>query len=235
MAKGAVKATLIDTVCSNIRRDITMRVLLPGQRINVKELSVRYGTSQTPVKLALNRLISENIVENFPRQGMAVRTVSIREIEETFDMRLMLYLYYTNKIITTVSYNKDMREELRNNVREHTELIESLTPESPVDDFIKNYHYDNMFHKIYLKCSGCKKILEINDYLTPFLYSNYIFHRQSKEKDLAGVNEHSMILDAIESEDEEKLKQMLELHMFRAKTAVGLILKVNEIDIDEGI
>ena len=233
MAKGAPKVTLIDTIYSNIRRDITMRILQPGQRINIKELSERYGTSLTPIKLALNRLVSERIIENFPRQGMVVRSASVQEVGEIFDMRLMLYLNCMDKIITTVNYNKDLHDELKSNVEEHMRVIESLTPDSPVDEYIKNYQLDYLFHKTYLKCSGCKKILELYDFLNPFLYTNYIFRRQSKEKDLAGVHEHSMILDAIESEDEEKLKQALELHIYHAKIAVGLILKVDEIAMDQ--
>jgi len=232
LTKGTTKVTLIDTIYSNIRRDITMRVLQPGQKINIKELSQRYGTSQTPLKLALNRLVSEKVIENYPRQGMAVRSVSVREAEEIFDMRLMLYLRYMDKIIMTVNYNNELHGELRNNVEEHMRVIESLTPDSPVDEHIKNYQLDYLFHKTYLKCSGCKKILELYDFLNPFLYAYYIYHRQSKEKDIAGVFEHSMILSAIESGEEEKLKQALELHIFHAKSAVGLILRVDEITFD---
>ena len=235
MNKGAPKVTLIDTIYSSIRRDITMRVLQPGQKINIKELSERYGTSQTPIKLALNRLVSEKVIENYPRQGMAVRMASVREVEEIFDMRLMLYLHYTGKIIMTVNYNKDLHDELRRNVEEHTRVIESLTPDSPVDEYIKNYQLDYIFHKTYLKCSGCKKILEFYDFLNPFLYTNYIFRRQSKEKDLAGVREHSMILDAIESEDEKRLKEAIELHIHQARVAVGLILKVDEITLGRDV
>ena len=233
MAKGTTKVTLIDTIYSNIRRDITMRVLHPGQKINIKELSERYGTSQTPIKLALNRLVSEKVIENYPRQGMAIRSVSVQEVGEIFDMRLMLYLTCMDKIILTINYNKDLHDELRKNVEEHTKVIESLTPDSPVDEYIKNYQLDYLFHKTYLKCSGRKKILELYDFLNPFLYTNYIFRRQSKEKDLAGVHEHSLILDAIESEDADRLRKALELHIYHAKNAVELILQVDEIALDQ--
>ena len=229
MANGATKATLIDTIYGNIRRDITMRVLQPGQKINLRELSERYGSSQTPIKLALNRLVSEKIIENYPRQGMAVRSASIQEVREIFEMRLMLYLHCMDKVIMTVNCNRDLHEEFTRNVEEHTKVIESLTPDSPVDEFLKNYQLDHLFHKIYLKCAGSKKMLELYDFLNPFLYTNYIFRRQSKEKDLAGVREHSQILSAIESEDVEKLRAALELHIKLARDSVELILRVEEI------
>jgi DNA-binding GntR family transcriptional regulator len=63
----------------------------------------------------------------------------------------------------------------------------------------------------------------------PFIYSNYLFGRQSKEKDIAGVMEHRQILDAILNKDEELLRKNLRLHMENAKKAVCLILKVNQM------
>ncbi|MFV0314077.1 MAG: GntR family transcriptional regulator, partial [Anaerotignum sp.] len=63
----------------------------------------------------------------------------------------------------------------------------------------------------------------------PFLYSNFIFRRQSKAKDIMGVKEHIAILDAILSEDEFALQEALTNHITNAKTAIGLILKVDNI------
>ncbi len=229
MANTPPKATLPDIICQNIKKDITQQILRPGDHINVRELAQRYGTSETPVKLALNRLISEKIIVNFPRQGMQVRTIQPDEVEEIFDMRLMLDLYYTQKIITAVNYNDRLRQALQTNVTEHMALVQALTPDSPVEEYIKNYEYDTQFHELYLKCSGCQKIVDIYHYICPFQYSNYIFHRQSKNKDITGVKEHEMILQAIFNEDEAALREALTVHMLNAKHAVGLILKVDQI------
>jgi len=229
MSKASQKSTLVDIIYDNIRKDITQGVLLPGQNINIQELSERYGASLTPIKLALNRLISEKIIENFPRQGMKVKSVQADEIDEIFDMRLMLDLYYTKEIITTINYNEVIREELSRNVAEHLEIVTDMTPDSSVDAYIQNYNYDYKFHELFLKCSGNKKIVDMFHYINPFLYSNYIFRRQSKEKNIAGVKEHEAILNAILSEDEEALKEALTVHSYNAKRTIGLILKVNEI------
>ena len=229
MSQDGTKVTLVDTIYANIRRDITKRVLLPGQRINIQELAERYGASQTPVKLALNRLISENIIENFPRQGMHVKLASAEEIEEIFDMRLMLDLYLTKEIITTVNYNEDVRNHLSKNVEEHMRLITSEEYESSLDSYLENYRMDREFHEMYLKCTGSKKILDIFYYIGPYLYTNYIFRKQSREKDVSGVKEHEYILQAILNEDEEELKRVVTMHNKNAKRAVGLIIKVNQI------
>ena len=223
------KTTLVDIIYDNIRKDITQGILMPGQKINIKELSERYGASLTPIKLALNRLISEKIVENYPRQGMKIKSVEAEEIAEIFDLRLMLDLWFTKEIVTSVSYNKELKEEFKKNVEEHLQSIRSLTPDSPVDVYLKNYDYDNKFHELLMKCSGNKKTIDMYHYINPFLYSHFIFRKQSKERDIDGVKEHEAILNAILSEDEEALREALRTHNRNSKKTIGHILKVDKI------
>lgn len=229
MSKNSPKSTLVDIVYDKIRKDITQHVIMPGQKININDLSERYGASVTPIKLALNRLISEKIVENFPRQGMKVKDISADEIDEIFDMRLMLDLYYTKEIILSVNYNDELKEELRNNVEEQKQIVSSLNSNSSVEAYLEVYNNDYLFHELLLKSSGNSKIVDLYHHINPFLYSNYLFRRQSREKDIAGVKEHESILNAILTEDEDSLKDALRIHMFNAKRAVGLILKVDKI------
>ncbi|MDF2950633.1 MAG: GntR family transcriptional regulator [Anaerocolumna sp.] len=231
--KGDVKETLVETISKNIKGDIVNHILLPGEKIRIKELAERYGTSEMPVKLALNRLISEQVIENFPRQGMIVRQMSVEEASEIFDIRLMMDLYYIKEIIEAVNLNKTLREQLQQNVQEHYELIHKIYDNNNenlnTDSFVGNYDYDYKFHELYLKSSGNKKIIDVYRSVNPFIYCNYIYNRQSKEKSIAGVEEHRQILQAILNQDEAGLRQALITHMENAKNAIGLILKVDNM------
>ena len=221
------KETLVDTICKNIRKDVLTHYLVPGQKIQIATLAERYGTSETPVKLALNRLISEKIIENYPRKGMRVHALNSNEANEIFDVRLMIDLYYTKEIIDSINVNSRLKEELLDNVKEHYALVSGEINDS--DDYIKNYNYDYRFHELYLKSSGNSKIVELYKNTNPFIYSNHLFRRQSKEKDIAGVEEHKQIMEAILNRDEELLRKYLKLHMENAKKAVCLILKVDQM------
>lgn len=223
------KETLADTICRKIRRDIIAHELIPGQKINVKELAARYGTSETPVKLALNRLISEKIIENFPRHGMKVKSIDEEEAREIFELRLMMDLYYTKEIIEAVHMNKLLRNALEKNVEEHFALINNAENEDSIDHYVENYRKDFEFHELYLKCTGNRKLVEMYHSINPFIYSNYIFRRQSGEKDLAGVEEHRKIVDAILERDEEKLRAALREHMEHAAASIRLIIKIDKM------
>lgn len=224
--KESKSETLLETTYRNLRKDINERRLQPGEKINIKDLSERYGVSETPVKQALNRLITEGLIENTPRKGMKIKEITWEEIEEVLDIRLMIETFYIKEVILTVKSNKAMREKLENNIKEHMEVIEKC---DEVDTHIKNYALDKEFHELFLKCTGNKKLVEMYNNLNSHLYSNYIFKRQSKEKSIAGVNEHKEILSAMLDEDEEKLKEKVTKHIVNAKEVIYLTLKVDRI------
>lgn len=227
--KQETKETMVDAICKNIRRDIIAQELKPGQKINVKELAQRYGSSETPVKIALNRLLAEQIVENFPRHGMRIKAIDEDEAKEIFNVRLMMDLYYTKEIIEAVHTNNMLRKALENNVAEHYEIMKKYENENTVEKYMENYIHDFKFHELYLKCSGNRKLVELYNSINPFIYSNYIFRKQSKEKDFAGVEEHKKIIEAIIDKDEQRLRNYLTEHINNAIKSISMIIKIDRM------
>ncbi|MDD2959255.1 MAG: GntR family transcriptional regulator [Lachnospiraceae bacterium] len=227
--ENEAKETLVDTIAKNIKLDIIRQELHPGQRIQAKELANKYGTSETPVKLALNRLLSEQVVENFPRQGMQIKAMNEEDAKEIFSLRLMMDLYYTKEIIEAVQLNKLLRVALADNVNKHLEVIKRYADHNNVELYMENYMLDNEFHELYLKCSGNKKLVDLYHSVNPFMYSNYIFKKQSSEKDISGVVEHQEIIQAIFDKDEERLRHWLRVHNNNAVRSIDVIMKTDRI------
>lgn len=223
------KETLVDTIAKRIKLDIVAQELQPGQKLQARELAQKYGTSETPVKLALNRLISEQVVENFPRQGMRVKPMDEEDAREIFSLRLMMDLYYTREIIENVQMNKMLRSALTENVNKHLEVIRRYADHNEVELYLENYMLDNEFHELYLKCSGNKKLVALYHSVNPFMYSNYIFKKQSSEKDISGVEEHREIIQAIFDKDEDRLRHWLKIHNNNAVKSISVIMKIDRI------
>lgn len=106
------KITLADQIYADIKKDITNKQLVSGEKINIKELARKYGVSDTPVKQALQRLAEEKLVVNTPNKGMSVRTLTPHELNDTFDIRLMMDTFFIKDIITTLNYNSTLRQQL---------------------------------------------------------------------------------------------------------------------------
>ena len=117
------KITLADQIYADIKKDITNKQLVSGEKINIKELARKYGVSDTPVKQALQRLAEEKLVVNTPNKGMSVRTLTPHELNDTFDIRLMMDTFFIKDIITTLNYNSTLRQQLLENMEKQKQFI----------------------------------------------------------------------------------------------------------------
>lgn len=229
MEKNPTKITLSESIYERIRRDIITNQLKPGEKINIKDLCERYSASETPIRLALNRLTTENIIEYFPRQGMRVKSLNVNLCEETFDLRLILESSYASNVIMTLNVNERMRIELEKNVEENLRLVETLTADSPIDVYLANYEYDMAFHHLLIKCSGNKLLMDLYQFLNPFLYINYVYSKQSATRLLTGIHEHREILRALLEGDEVNARTAIQTHLSNAKRVIVSILKIENI------
>jgi GntR family transcriptional regulator of vanillate catabolism len=59
----------------------------PGERISELSLVARLGASRTPVRLAMDRLAQEGLLELSPGGGFSARAFTIAEIYDAIDLR----------------------------------------------------------------------------------------------------------------------------------------------------
>lgn len=69
---------------------ILRRELEPGERISPAEIAAALGVSITPVRDAVNQMAAEGLVTVTPRRGTIVSPVSVRDIEELYEIRLII-------------------------------------------------------------------------------------------------------------------------------------------------
>ncbi|GAB2724401.1 GntR family transcriptional regulator [Paenibacillus thermoaerophilus] len=214
--------TLVEVAYRAIKKDITERILVPGQKIVVRELHERYGISETPIKQALNRLVTEGLVESFPRRGMCVRKVKWQEIEELMDIRCMFETYYIDRVMETFKNNAEIREKFLENLTEHKRIIENIRD---LNDYFQNYYLDQEFHQLFVKCSGNHRMLQIYNNLGTHVYAHYVYGRQPREGMIQGVKEHEAIYHALTAQDEAELRRCIEVHIANAKKNVYEMLQ----------
>jgi GntR family carbon starvation induced transcriptional regulator len=65
-----------------LRQDILDAVLAPNARLKARELCVRYAAGLSPVREALNRLLSESLVRHSAQCGFTVASFSLSELDE---------------------------------------------------------------------------------------------------------------------------------------------------------
>jgi DNA-binding GntR family transcriptional regulator len=90
MAPVIEPVSLSDQAYVALRHLIVTLELPPGSAIKEPELVARLGIGRTPVREALRRLALERLVEVYPRRGMFVTTVDVRDLARLCEVRAVL-------------------------------------------------------------------------------------------------------------------------------------------------
>jgi DNA-binding GntR family transcriptional regulator len=208
-----------------LKSDITLCALAPGKKILPRELRERYGVSETPIKQALNRLVSEGLVESIPRRGMRVRRVEWAEIEETLDIRYMIEAYSIPNAIAHLRENPAALLRFEELIREHESAAKNI---ADIEEYYRNYGIDMDFHRLYVASAGNRKTAQLYANLGTHGYMYYVFGRQQTSEMLAGVDEHWAILEALKAFDPDETGKRIKIHIENAKTKLHRAFLANQ-------
>lgn len=96
---GEIKRIKIvrDQVYQILRNEICSGKYPPGSWLQETELTEHLGVSRSPVRESLRRLVADGLLVEIPNKGVFVKEFTQRDIEEIFDMRVMLESYAIRK------------------------------------------------------------------------------------------------------------------------------------------
>jgi len=80
--------------------------LKPGEPLNENVLAKELKISKTPIREAFQQLEQERFIENIPGRGCFVSQISIHDIKELFDIRIILECEVVKRVATKVNLNK---------------------------------------------------------------------------------------------------------------------------------
>ena len=90
LPKLPIANTIRDQVYQLLKDEICDGRYEPGYWLQEKELAQRLKVSRSPVREALRQLSRDGLVRDIPNKGVFVREFTIRDIEDVFDLRIMM-------------------------------------------------------------------------------------------------------------------------------------------------
>ena len=82
--------SLSDGIYAELKNRLILGRYLPGDRLSMRKLAVEFGTSPMPVREALKRLASENVIESAAAKAFNVPSLSDKRAADLFDLRALL-------------------------------------------------------------------------------------------------------------------------------------------------
>jgi DNA-binding GntR family transcriptional regulator len=127
-----------DEIRNSIKKAIMSGELKPGDRIIETRWAKELGVSQSPVREAIRELEMIGLVENIPYQGCFVRKVTIKDMRDSYKVRMYLELLGIQDAVKNV--NEEQIKEIHSILKE----MEVAAAEHNFDLYIQK---DVLFHK----------------------------------------------------------------------------------------
>ena len=81
---------LSERAYERIKHDIICCLIAPGTEVSETQLCAQYRLGKAPVRSALSRLAHDGLVRAIPRRGYMVTPVTLKDIQDVFELRLLL-------------------------------------------------------------------------------------------------------------------------------------------------
>lgn len=129
MAGGNLSKEIYETLTERINQWIYP----PGHRLTEEELCAEFEVSRSPVREALNRLTQSNLIEKKERKGYTVRHITMKEINDLYDTRVVLEVAVIERICKK-GLDTDVLKDLEKRWKRIEETLPDMADEAAVED-----------------------------------------------------------------------------------------------------
>lgn len=199
---------LREVVCETLRDAIRKGVLQPGERLMEIQLAEELGVSRTPVREAIRKLELDGYVIMMPRRGTYVANLSIRDVNEVFEIRTSL-----DSLASGLAAERITDEELER-LQRLLVTIGGYIEEGDISQIVKT---DTEFHDLLYQASRNTRLVGIinnlREQVTRFRATSMSFPGRLQ----ATLEEHRRIVEAIAQGDVREAQQAAEEHMEKSE------------------
>jgi len=199
--------SLADQVYGQLRVAIISAQLPPGEKLVELDIAADMGTSQGPVREALQRLERDGLVERRARKMTLVSNFSIDEMYELFSVRTVIEGFAIQR--TALKITDDQCDELE-------ALIENMTEAGRQNNIITLSRYDVQFHQHICEWAESTSLLQAWMPLSSQIQRFVVQTHPERYPDFVDVAiRHQPIVDALRSHNAEHAARTVQEHIMR--------------------
>jgi DNA-binding GntR family transcriptional regulator len=225
-----VKRSLKDGVFELLHQRIVAGKYTPGEWLRQEDISTQLGVSQTPVREALDLLVSVGLAERVPYRGVRVPEWSAEEVVDAYILRLILESAAARMAALNITTER---------LRALEQIVEQTKGLTTLDDMSTQRQLNKRFHLLLADASGniqMSKMYEMVSNLFPDwrLYEYMFRHPELLEVELAReYQEHCAIYEAIAAGDPEWAARQVVQHIRNLRPELIEYLSIPEELIEQ--
>ena len=199
---------LRELVFENIRQAIVKGIFAPGERLMEIQLADDLGVSRTPVREAIRKLELEGFVVMIPRRGTYVANLSIKDINDVYEIRISL-----DVLAAGLAAERIEPEELEELNRLLLEISEAART-GPMDKIVR---LDTAFHDVLYKASRNDRLRNIINNLREQITGIRGTSMRYPGRLADTLEEHRALVDSLAARDSERAQAAARIHLENAE------------------
>ncbi len=200
MQKIPVQQNLTALAYERIKKHILEGRLTVDSRLTEESLSQLLGISKSPIREALNGLQNEGLIRIEPRRGAFLRTFSVQEVRDLYDLREVLEVF----AVSTARITSGLLDKLSASIERTSQFLR-------VDDRNAHIEEDSRFHGLIAKSTGnhelCRILGNIQNQIWLFRCQTYNLSSSTAPK------AHKAILEALKEQDLSAAQRAMKKHI----------------------
>jgi DNA-binding GntR family transcriptional regulator len=206
---------LRELVCEHIREAIINGTFAPGERLMEIQMADEMGVSRTPVREAIRKLEMEGFVVMIPRRGTYVSNMSIRDINDVYEIRISL-----DTLAAGLAAERISDEELE----ELQRLLVKVGNAIEENDMAKVVEADIEFHDVLYKASRNERLRNIINNLREQItvIRGVSMRYPGRLKDTQ--EEHRRLVESIAARNVEKSQEAARIHLENAERTLMIAM-----------
>lgn len=214
--KIPIANTIRDQVYQLLKEEICDGVYEPGYWLQEKELSQRLRVSRSPVREALLQLSRDGLVQNIPNKGVFVREFSIRDIEDVFDLRIMMESFAI--LHTSPELKTEEKEKL-------LELLAAIDRPHATGDRKEYIAADIQLHHYLIELCGNQFLMKAYGDVYSMIKQFCIYSLIDLARFNNSMEEHRQIVHSLVTGRIEEAEKYNRLHLELTKAKLAEVLK----------
>lgn len=196
-----------DLAYESLRQRLISGHYPPGTQLREEPLAREFGLSRTPIRAALRRLVEDGLATADLGQGIRTAQWSESDIDETFQIRILLEPYGAKLAAERGS------AALTEGLRACNRQMAAALSESGRDAIVRIQEINRTFHHLLLDHACSPRLRGILDTLIEMPVVTRAFFLFTAEELEQSLRHHEDLTLAVEAHDGELAREVMQLHL----------------------
>ena len=198
------KRPLKEDIFDVLHEKIISGTFQPGDWLRQDDIATQLGVSMTPVREALDLLVSAGLAERVPYRGVRVREMSVKDVGEAYGLRLVLEAIIAQEAARNITPGQ---------VSGLERTIEEMKTHDSLKDMSNARRLSREFHSAIAEASRNDLLIKLYDMVSNAFPDWLLYEALFRKPELltdsmtSTHNEHVAIVDALKKGNAEKAAQ----------------------------